>query len=40
MLRQFAGHCRREAYPDGSITREAVNGFLYGPLEYALVARR
>lgn len=30
ILRQFAGHCRREGYPDGSIIREAVNGFLYG----------
>ena len=30
VLRQFAGHCRREGYPDGSITREAAGGFLYG----------
>jgi integrase/recombinase XerD len=30
VLRQFADHCRREGYPDGSITREAVDGFLYG----------
>src|SRR4029077_8297151 len=30
VLRQFAGHCRREGYPDGSITKEAVDGFLYG----------
>jgi integrase len=30
VLRQFADHCRREAYPDGSITKEAVEGFLYG----------
>jgi integrase/recombinase XerD len=29
-LRQFADHCRREGYPDGSITKEAVDGFLYG----------
>jgi integrase/recombinase XerD len=28
-LRQFAEHCRREGYPDGSITKEAVDGFLY-----------
>ena len=21
VLRQFAGHCRREGYPDGSITK-------------------
>ena len=30
VLRQFAGHCRQEGYPDGSITREAAGGFLYG----------
>lgn len=30
VLRQFAEHCRREGYPDGSITREALDGFLYG----------
>lgn len=30
VLRQFAEHCRWEGYPDGSITKEAVNGFLYG----------
>jgi integrase len=30
VLRQFADHCRREGYPDGSITKEAANGFLYG----------
>lgn len=30
VLRQFADHCRREGYPDGSITKEAVQGFLYG----------
>ena len=30
VLRQFAEHCRREGYPDGSITKEAVDGFLYG----------
>jgi integrase/recombinase XerD len=30
VLRQFAAHCRREDYPDGSITKEAVDGFLYG----------
>ena len=29
-LRQFADHCRREGYPDGSITKEAIDGFLYG----------
>lgn len=30
VLRQFTDHCRREGYPDGSITKEAINGFLYG----------
>ena len=30
VLRQFADHCRREGYPDGSITKEAADGFLYG----------
>lgn len=30
VLRQFAAHCQREGYPEGSITSEAVNGFLYG----------
>jgi integrase/recombinase XerD len=30
VLRQFADHCRREGYPNGSITKEAVEGFLYG----------
>ena len=30
VLRQFAEHCRREGYADGSITREALDGFLYG----------
>ena len=30
VLRQFADHCRREGYPHGSITKEAVDGFLYG----------
>jgi integrase/recombinase XerD len=30
VLRQFADHCRREGYPDGSITKEAIDGFLYG----------
>ncbi len=29
ILRQFADHCRREGYPDGSITKEAIEGFLY-----------
>ncbi|MGB7962856.1 MAG: hypothetical protein WCF12_07865, partial [Propionicimonas sp.] len=30
VLRQFADHCRQEGYPDASITKEAVEGFLYG----------
>lgn len=30
VLRQFADHCRSEGYPDGSITKDAVDGFLYG----------
>lgn len=30
VLAQFVDHCRREGYPDGSITKEAVQGFLYG----------
>src|SRR5260370_8679595 len=30
VLRQFADHCRRAGYPDGAITKEAVDGFLYG----------
>jgi integrase len=29
-LGQFADHCRGEGYPAGSITKEAVDGFLYG----------
>jgi integrase/recombinase XerD len=29
VLRQFVDHCRRQGYPDGSITKEAVEGFLY-----------
>jgi integrase/recombinase XerD len=30
VLHQFADHCLREGYPDASITKEAVQGFLYG----------
>lgn len=30
VLGQFADHCRREGYPGGSITKEAIDGFLYG----------
>jgi integrase/recombinase XerD len=40
VLRQFAGHCRREGYPDGSITKEAVDGFLYGHHLRASTIRR
>ncbi len=40
VLRQFAGHCRREGYPDGSITREAVSGLLYGRHLRASTIRR
>ena len=40
VLRQFAGHCRREGYPDGSITKEAVDGFLYGRHLRASTIRR
>ena len=40
VLRQFAGHCAREGYPDGSITREAVDGFLYGRHLRASTVRR
>jgi len=29
VLRQFVEHCRREGYPDGSITKESVDGFIY-----------
>ncbi|MGH3971475.1 MAG: tyrosine-type recombinase/integrase, partial [Mycobacterium sp.] len=30
VLGQFADYCAREGYSDGSITKEAVDGFLYG----------
>ena len=40
VLRQFAGYCRREGYPDGSITREAAGGFLYGRHLRASTIRR
>ena len=40
VLRQFADHSRREGYPDGSITKEAVTGFLYGRhLRFSTVRR-
>ena len=40
VLRQFAAHCRREGYPDGSITQEAADGFLYGSHLRASTIRR
>ena len=40
VLRQFAGYCGREGYPEGSITREAVDGFLYGHHLRASTIRR
>jgi integrase/recombinase XerD len=40
VLRQFAAHCAREGYPDGSITREAADGFLYGRHLRASTIRR
>jgi site-specific recombinase XerD len=40
VLRQFAEHCRREGYPDGSITKEAVDGFIYGRHLRASTVRR
>ena len=40
VLRQFAGYCQREGYPAGSITKEAVDGFLYGRHLRASTVRR
>jgi integrase/recombinase XerD len=40
VLGQFAGHCRREGYADGSIIQEAVEGFLYGRNLKASTIRR
>ena len=40
VLRQFAEQCRREGYSDGSITKEALNGFLYGRHLRASTVRR
>jgi len=40
VLRQFAGHCRREGFADGSIVREAVEEFLYGRHLKASTIRR
>jgi integrase/recombinase XerD len=40
VLRQFAEHCQREGYPDGSITKEALDGFLYGRHLRASTVRR
>jgi integrase/recombinase XerD len=40
VLRQFLEHCRQHAYADGSITKEAVEGFLYGRHLRASTIRR
>ena len=40
VLRQFAEHCRGEGYPDGSITKEALDGFIYGRHLRASTVRR
>ncbi|MGH3163702.1 MAG: tyrosine-type recombinase/integrase, partial [Streptosporangiaceae bacterium] len=40
VLRQFAGHSRREGYADGSIVQEAVGEFLYGRHLKASAIRR
>ncbi len=40
VLRQFADHCEREGYPGGSITKEVVEGFLYGRHLRASTVRR
>jgi integrase len=40
VLRQFADHCRRKGYSDGSITKEAIDGFLYGRHLRASTVRR
>lgn len=40
VLRQFVDHCEREGYPDGSITKEACDGFLYGRHLRASTVRR
>jgi integrase len=40
VLAEFAEHCRREGYPDGSITKEALDGFIYGRHLRASTVRR
>ena len=40
VLAQFAEHCRRDGYADGSIIQEAVEGFLYGRHLKASTVRR
>jgi integrase/recombinase XerD len=40
VLAQFADHCRREGYADGSIIQEAVEDFLYGRHLKASTIRR
>jgi integrase len=40
VLAQFAEHCRRDGYADGTIIQEAVEGFLYGRHLKASTVRR
>lgn len=40
ILGQFVDYCAREGYPDGSITKEACDGFLYGRHLRASTVRR
>jgi len=40
VLRQFVDHCEREGHPGGSITKEAVEEFLYGRHLRASTVRR
>ena len=40
VLRQFVDHCRWQGYPDGSITKEAVDGFCYSRHLRSSTARR
>lgn len=40
VLHQFAEHCQREGYPDGSITKEACDLFCYGHHLRASTVRR
>lgn len=40
VLRQFVDHCRQQGYPSASISKEAVEGFLYGRHLRASTVRR